>query len=121
MNRLVKLVGDELLRHHEFASKAQAAAIQRMEAARAKSASRGGSPTNYGGLEEYTPKPFDPASINNYKLSALRESDVTEVSEYLKHQRQYKELMERYAPAPDDNREHVEKTARRVGLDASKL
>lgn len=121
MSRLVKLVRDELLRHHEFASKAQAATIEKMEAARAKSAARGGSTTNYGGLEQYTPKPFDPACVNDYKFSALREKDVSEVAEYLKHQRQYKELMERYAPAPDDNREHIEKTARRVGLDASKL
>lgn len=117
MNRLQPLL-KELAKHHEFASQAQVAVLRRTEAARQKLAERAGHAFEPAKIE---PTPFDPAAVDGWGLAKLRENDVLEIAEFVKHQRQYTGLLLRYQGPPEDGLDRVHATARRVGLDASKL
>lgn len=118
MSRLQPILR-ELAKHHEFASRAQVAVLKRTELARQKLAQRSGGPAPAAARIEAAP--FDEAITATWGLEKLRNEEILEVAEFVKHQRQYLELLERYKGLPEDGIDRVNASAKRVGLDTSKL
>lgn len=108
----------ELAKQHKAAHLKHLNVAQLQYAARQKLAERSGKSYNI---------PPPPAKVNPYNTSGLRhlvkslppvnESQITEVICFLKNQRVYKELLERYQGIPVEGEERVRQSARRVGLE----
>lgn len=68
----------------------------------------------------------DPVDINIQTrivdvFQKLPSKHQTEVTNFLTHQLQFKQLLDKYATVEEDNLDRVEHTANRVGLDAAHL
>lgn len=115
----------ELQRHGKHAAKLQAEVVKKADFARHTLATRSGTEAANSSkpleLKPYVPKAIDMSTVAKFKLEELRSQDAEEILQFLKHQREYKELLERYSSGPVDTLERVNATAKRVGLDASKL
>lgn len=120
MSQIGKALLKELQRHGEYAARLQTEVVQKADIAKHRVALRGGSAPPFE-PEPYMPKAIDMGAVAKFKLAELRPQDAEEIVQFLRHQREYKELLDRYSSGPEVTLERVNATARRVGLDASNL
>lgn len=111
---------------HKAASVEQNAGILAREAARKKlkerAAGAGSEISEAPAAPEIPVSKYDTSSLRKlFETPSIRPQDVEEIAHYLKHQRQYKELLKRYQTGPKSRQERVRMSARRVGLDADHL
>lgn len=108
----------ELSKQHKSARMKHLNVARAQYESRQKLAERSGKPYNI---------PPPPSKIEAFNTQQLRdlisvlppvdESNLSEVLLYLKNQRVYKELLERYQGIPVDGEERVRQSAKRVGLE----